>query len=49
MDSRTIAVHGLIKGLQVHFAVFPYIMIEMDIVVIDVLDAWGMILNVLLS
>jgi hypothetical protein len=38
MDSRTIAVHGLIKGSQVHLVVFPDIMIEMDIVVIDVLD-----------
>ena len=38
MDSKTIKVHGLIKGLQVHLAAFPYIMIEMDIVVIDVLS-----------
>jgi hypothetical protein len=45
MDNRTIAVHGLIKGLQVHLAVFPDIMIEMDIVVIDVSDTWGMLLN----
>jgi hypothetical protein len=33
-------VHGLIKG-----AAFPDIMIEMDIVVIDVPDTWGMLLN----
>jgi hypothetical protein len=45
MDSKTIAVHGLIKGLQVHLAAFPDIMIEMDIVVIDVPDSWGMLLN----
>jgi hypothetical protein len=45
MDSKTIEVHGLIKGLQVHLAVFPDIMFEMDIVVIDVPDAWGMLLN----
>jgi hypothetical protein len=45
MDSRTIEVHGLIKGLQVHLAAFPDIMTEMDIVVIDVLDTWGMLLN----
>jgi hypothetical protein len=45
MDSKTIEVHGLIKGLQVHLAVFPDIMFEMDIVVIDVSDAWGMLLN----
>jgi hypothetical protein len=45
MDSKTIAVHGLIKGLQVHLAVFPDIMIEMDIVVIDASDTWGMLIN----
>jgi ribonuclease HI len=45
MDSKTIEVHGLIKGLQVHLAVFLDIMFEMDIVVIDVSDAWGMLLN----
>jgi hypothetical protein len=45
MDSKTIEVHGLIKGLQVHLAAFPDIQIEMDIVVIDVLDAWGMFLS----
>ena len=45
MDSKTIKVHGLIKGLQVHLAAFPDIMIEMDIVVIDVPDTWVMLLN----
>jgi hypothetical protein len=45
LDSQTIEVHGLIKGLQVHLAVFPGIMFEMDIVVIDVPNVWGMLLN----
>jgi hypothetical protein len=45
LDSQTIEVHGLIKGLQVYVAAFPDIMIEMDIVVIDVPDVWGMLLN----
>jgi hypothetical protein len=45
MDRKTIKVHGLIKGLQVHLATFLDIMIEMDIVVIDVPDAWGMFLS----
>jgi ribonuclease HI len=45
LDSQTIEVYGLIKGLQVHLTVFPDIMIEMDIVVIDVPDLWGMLLN----
>jgi hypothetical protein len=39
MDRKTIKVHALIKGLQVHLATFPDIMIEMDIVVINVPDA----------
>jgi hypothetical protein len=45
MDSKTIEVHGLIKGLQVHLAAFSDIMFEMDIVVIDAPNAWGMLLN----
>jgi hypothetical protein len=45
LDSQTIEVQGLIKGFQVHLAVFPDIMFEMDIVVIDVPDVWGMLLN----
>jgi hypothetical protein len=45
MGSNMIKVCGLIKSLQVHLAVFPDIMIEMDIVVIDVPDAWGMLLS----
>jgi ribonuclease HI len=45
MDSQTIEVFGLIKGLQVYLAVCPDIMIKMDIVVIDAPDVWGMLLN----
>jgi hypothetical protein len=45
LDSQTIEVFGLIKGLQVYLAVCPDIMIEMDIVVIDAPDVWGMLLN----
>jgi hypothetical protein len=44
MDSKTIELNGLIKGLQMHLVAFPDIMIEIDIVVIDVPDAWGMLL-----
>ena len=40
MDSKKIEVHGLIKDVQVHLSVYPDIMITMDIVVVDVLDAW---------
>jgi ribonuclease HI len=45
LDSQMIEVHGLIKGLQVYLVAFPDIMFEMDIVVIDVSDVWGMLLN----
>jgi ribonuclease HI len=45
LDSQTIEVFGLIKGLQVYLKAFPDIRIEMDIVVIDVLDLWGMLIN----
>jgi hypothetical protein len=45
MDSKIVEVHGLIKGLQVHLASFPDIQIEMNIVVIDVPDSWGMFLS----
>jgi len=45
MDSKIIEFFGLIKDLQVHLAVQPDIMITMDIVMIDVHDAWGMFLS----
>ncbi len=45
MDSKKVEVHGLIKDLQVHLSVYPDIMIVMDIVVVDVPDAWGMLLS----
>ena len=45
MDSKVVEVHGLIKDLQVHLVVFPDIQIIMDIVVIDVPNAWGMLLS----
>lgn len=45
MDSKKIEFHGLINDLQVHLSVYPDIMIVMDIVVVDVSDAWGMLLS----
>jgi len=45
MDFKKIEVHGLIKDLQVHLSVYPDIMVVMDIVVVDVPDAWGMLLS----
>jgi hypothetical protein len=45
MDSKMIQVHGLIKNLQVHLPAFPNILVEMDIMVIDVPYAWGMLFS----
>jgi hypothetical protein len=45
MDSREIKVHGLIKDLQVHLAVYPDIIVLMDVVVINVPNAWGTLLS----
>jgi len=45
MDSREIKVCGLIEDLQVNLTVFPDISVLMDIVVIDVPDAWGILLS----
>ena len=36
---------GLIKDLQVHLAMFPNIQLTMDVVVVDVPDAWGMLIS----
>lgn len=45
MDSREIKVCGLIKDLQVKLAAYRDISLLMDVLVIDVLDAWGMLLS----
>ena len=45
MDSREVEVHGIILGLQLKLAAYPKITFQMDILVIDVPDAWGMLLS----
>jgi len=45
MDSREVKVFGLIKDLCVSLAVYQDISLLMDMVVIDVLDARGMLLS----
>jgi hypothetical protein len=45
IDSKEIKVCGLIKDLRVYLAAYPDISILMDVVVIDVPDAWGMLLS----
>jgi hypothetical protein len=45
MDSREIETHGIIIGLQVKLAFHPDIAFKMDVLVIDVPDAWGMLIS----
>lgn len=45
MDLREVEAHGIILGLQLKLAAYPKISFQMDILVIDVLDAWGMLLS----
>jgi hypothetical protein len=42
--SRAFPACGLIKDLKVSLATYPNISILMDVVVIDVLESWGMLL-----
>jgi len=44
-DSRSIAIDCLIKGLKVSLAANKDMLVLMDIVVVDLPDAWGMILS----
>jgi hypothetical protein len=45
IDSRAIPICGLIKDLKVSLVAYPDISLLMDVVVIDVHDAWGMLLS----
>jgi len=45
IDSRKIEAHGLIKDPEVHFFQHPDMSLLMDVVGIDVSDAWGMLLS----
>jgi hypothetical protein len=45
IDSRVIKVCGLIKDLEVRLVDYPEVPFVMDVVVIDVLDAWGILLS----
>jgi hypothetical protein len=44
-DSRATPICGLIKDLKVSLATYLDISLLMDVVVIDVLDTWGMLLS----
>jgi hypothetical protein len=45
IDSKAIKVCGVIKDLKVHLAIYPEVSLSMDVIVIDVPDAWGMLLS----
>ena len=45
VDSREIETHGVIIDLQVKLAFHPDITFKMDVLVIGVPDAWGMLLS----
>jgi hypothetical protein len=44
IDSKKVKVYGLIEYAEFYLVDFPHISILMNIVVIDVLDTWGMLL-----
>ena len=46
MDAREVEVVGIILNLQVKLTKYPDIDMSMDVVVIDVLDNWGIILSI---
>ena len=45
MDAREFDVVGIILNLHVKLAKYPDIDMSMDVVVMDVLDNWGMLLS----
>jgi hypothetical protein len=45
IDSKKVKVYGLIEDAEFYLVDFPHISILMNIVVIDVPDAWGMLLS----
>jgi hypothetical protein len=45
IDSKKVKVYGLCEDVEVYLIDFPHISLIMNIVVIDVLDAWGMLLS----
>jgi hypothetical protein len=45
IDSRKVKVLGVCEDVDIFLIDFPHIIILMDIVVIDIPDAWGMLLS----
>jgi hypothetical protein len=44
IDSKKVKVYGLIEDVKMYLLEFPHIILIMNIVVIDVSYAWGMLL-----
>jgi hypothetical protein len=44
-ESRAIPTHGIVENVEVCLGRYPKRVIQMDIVVVYVLDAWGMLLS----
>jgi hypothetical protein len=42
-ESRAIPTHGVLKNVEIHHGKYPKRVIHMDIVVVDVLDVWGIL------
>ena len=45
IDAKKVKVYGLIEHVEVYLEYFPHIGLIMNLVVIDVPDAWGMLLS----
>jgi hypothetical protein len=45
IDSRKVKVYALIEYVEVHLQAFPHMSLTMNIIVIGVPDAWGMLLS----
>jgi hypothetical protein len=44
-ESRAIPTHGVVENVEVHLAKYPERVIQIDIMVVDVPDVWGMLLS----
>jgi hypothetical protein len=44
-ESKAIPTHGVIENVEVFLKEYPEKVIHVDIVVVDILDVWGMLLS----
>ena len=45
MDSRPVESKGVIENLSMKLAAYPEIQLNMNVLVLDILDTWGMLLS----